>query len=567
MMKEKLTICAACLIAASASWGDGSDQKGSDAFGVLRLIPAELPFAAVVVDFEKLDRTIASFVKRLDVDTQDVSVLADVKSDLEIGDWIDFTKPFALAAVPLGPTAEAKAFWARVPDFRDKAKSLPGATEQEGVWHLPFSPSNEIYARPVGEYVIAATTRSALEQITKGGESLADELRPRAHLIHGRDVILHVNMNRMRDRALGGLAQSAQMVPLVAMMAAQRGGADPAIMTAVFSGVVDAGKKFLEQVTYIDITFKMDAKTADLTLATGYREGPIKKHLATQQPAGLPPLTEIEEQPYFMAMGYHLPGPASPFTDYVIDQVLRTLESSPSTDPNAPAPAPAPSVDPAQARDAARYARELYRAFEGMDLVMAVSPDGLKLTADYISSDPNTILRLMKDALTGANPLLARIKGGTSYEALGSKKIGEITVDEFILKQDPTKPTNRFYGPEARFALGVVGRRLRACKGSDPDMQRAFRAKISRPLSSSTYVRAALSALPDRRNAIILIDPAGALPILGPMLGKPDPMELPPGPPIAISASLCDEPARLDIHVPLRAIERIVQAMSPQDPT
>jgi hypothetical protein len=80
-------------------------------------------------------------------------------------------------------------------------------------------------------------------------------------------------------------------------------------------------------------------------------------------------------------------------------------------------------------------------------------------------------------------------------------------------------------------------------------------------------VRAALSALPDRRNAIILIDPAGALPILGPLLGKPNPMELPPGPPIAISASLCDEPARLDIHVPLRTIERIVQAMSPQDPT
>ena len=40
----------------------------------------------------------------------------------------------------------------------------------------------------------------------------------------------------------------------------------------------------------------------------------------------------------------------------------------------------------------------------------------------------------------------------------------------------------------------------------------------------------------------------------------------PPGPPVAVSVSLSGEPARVDINVPFKAIERMVKAFSPQQP-
>ena len=38
------------------------------------------------------------------------------------------------------------------------------------------------------------------------------------------------------------------------------------------------------------------------------------------------------------------------------------------------------------------------------------------------------------------------------------------------------------------------------------------------------------------------------------------------GAPFAMSFTLSGEPARVDIHIPLKAIERAVQAFSPQQP-
>ena len=63
-----------------------------------------------------------------------------------------------------------------------------------------------------------------------------------------------------------------------------------------------------------------------------------------------------------------------------------------------------------------------------------------------------------------------------------------------------------------------------------------------------------------------IIDPVGLLPMIGPMMGMPKTEPMPPGPPVAISVSLSGEPARVDINVPFKAIERMVKAFSPQQP-
>jgi len=97
-------------------------------------------------------------------------------------------------------------------------------------------------------------------------------------------------------------------------------------------------------------------------------------------------------------------------------------------------------------------------------------------------------------------------------------------------------------------------------------MHRAFGGKVDKPFTSGRFVQEAIAKLPARRNAMILVDPAGILPMIAPMMGRPSMDAIQPGPPIAIAASLVGDPARVDIHVPLRAIERVIQATAPEEP-
>lgn len=124
----------------------------------------------------------------------------------------------------------------------------------------------------------------------------------------------------------------------------------------------------------------------------------------------------------------------------------------------------------------------------------------------------------------------------------------------------------RLYGPEPTMAVGLVGDRVRHFNGSALSMTRAFSDQTDQPLSSLKFVKEALATLPSKRNAVILLDIASALPMIGPMLGMPAASgDIPPGPPIAISVSFSGQPARIDIHIPARAIERIMTNLKPKE--
>ncbi len=76
----------------------------------------------------------------------------------------------------------------------------------------------------------------------------------------------------------------------------------------------------------------------------------------------------------------------------------------------------------------------------------------------------------------------------------------------------------------------------------------------------------AMAALPARRNAVWLVDPAAALALAAPLLGLPKLDPVSPGPPIAVSLSLTGEPARIDVHIPARAIQRYLPLQAPAEP-
>jgi hypothetical protein len=149
--------------------------------------------------------------------------------------------------------------------------------------------------------------------------------------------------------------------------------------------------------------------------------------------------------------------------------------------------------------------------------------------------------------------------------------MGNVTADEFVMKVDTGNPmadamVKQMFGANPRMLMGVAGDRVKFCMGTDEEAQKVFAGKPAKPLASSEYVKESLAGLPAKRNVVLLIDPAGVLPMIAPMMGAPLKEAIPPGPPVAISVSVSGEPARVDIHVPIRAIERVKQALSPNEP-
>ena len=547
---------------------------------VLGIMPADFVTALVVRDLEELDQSISAWRGRLDPNYKGASIVADIKRDLPIGDWIDFSKPIGIAAPSLGGQEWDVVFWARAPEFAVKVKALNNATEEEGVWLLPFDGKGTVFAKLRGDYVVAAMSREMLTRATKQGKSLADEMRSRKNLLEKRDVLIHLNIEPVRPMALGGIAQASQMMPMLVMLAGQQGGADPAALTGLFTAMFDAAKQFVEQIAYIDVTLAVSREAADATIATGYKEGAIKTYLTMQRASSIPLLTHIEEQPYLVAAGYHVPGEKSPFFDYIFDRTISAIRGSPvglPATPRAAEPDGGPSAAGVAAdgktsgiEKAIRVARQLYHSIEGLNMVMAMSPGGMRVSGNYVGKNPQTLLGLVKESLTSANPAMKQLGAGVKYETLGSKRIGGLLVDRFAIKLDTTNPSAAMmatmYGENPRFSVAVVGGRVGFCMGGDTYVERFFSGNVEKPFVSGRLVKEALGKLPAKRNAVMLLDPAAGLSMIGPMLGMQKMDAVPPGPPVAISVSLAGDPARLDIHVPLRAIERLIQAFAPDEP-
>lgn len=529
---------------------------------LLRVMPSDFPMVVVVQDMAELDRTISTIRKRFAASSDEATIVTQMKEEIGVAQWADLGKPMGVGVPAFGGAEWQGVLWFWIDDFANKAKGLSGATETDGVWELPFEGKETLFARVMGEYVAISNTKQTLERASKNEQPLTEAGGRVRKLLGEREAWIRLNVEPVRNKALGGVAQAAQMAPMFAMMAGTQGGADPAVLTGLVTALMDGAKKYVEQIDVVDVVIGLTESEANVTLATTYKDGAIKGYLAKQEPASVPLLKHVEEQPYFLALGYHIPGDASPFFDYMLRKVNSAMT-----------PPPQPGADAKTAdgmKEALETMRALFKKMEGQTMVMGMASDGMRVVGDYVGKDPIGLREAVKQSFIVPNPLMSQFNAGATYEALDSKKIGSVLVDQFALKVDTTNPAAAnmlaMYGGSPRMSLGVVGDRVRYCMGAESPLQRVFAEKVEKPFASNEYVTKALSALPTKRNAIIVIDPVGFLPLIGPMMGKPPTGDVPLGPPIAISVSLSGEPARVDIHVPFRAIERTMQAFGSEEP-
>lgn len=557
------------LLTLLSAWGyPSAPARGGDDFSaVLKQMPSTYPVAIVVRDLTKLQKSAQAWQTRLDPAGEPPDMINDLKGELGIGEWIDFAAPIGLAAPSFGPGGGEGLLWVRVPGFAERVKTVEGATETEGIWELPFTDNDTLFAKINGDYAMVSTQKSMLPTFAPDATTLHAETKSRGDLFSGRDVLIHVNFEPLRPMMLGGLAQASQMIgPMMAMAMAQGGGGgDTAGMSAMMNGLVDGLKQFAEQVLFLDIAVTLGDEDANITLATGFSDGAIKTYLANQKPATATLLENLEEQPFFAAFGYHFPGEASPVVDYFYGKALAALPAPPEGEVDAGDPA-----SPTNAmRENLKASRELYRQVSGMNTLYAFGPDGMRGVGDFVVKDPKGAAELLKKTLTQANSAMMQFGGGVNFESRGEKKVGETAVEEFAVKVDTTSPTGamamQIYGANARMAVGALSDRVRFVMGNDDYVTRCF-GKADKMLIDTAATKATLAALPAKRNVVGLVDPAGFLPVLGPMIGIGKVDAVPPGAPIGFSMSLSGDTARVDLHVPIRAIERVMQAAAEDEP-
>jgi len=534
---------------------------------VLEKMPADLALAAVLVNVEQLDKSVEQIQKRLAPDEPYESAAAGLKAFVPIvGEWMDLSKPLGIGLPEIPPKGVLPVMWVAVADFAAKVKDVPGATETEGVWQFKLSDTQSLFAKADGAYVVIAETAETLTKVTTAKESMAEALRGRPEMLHNRDVFVHVNMRGLRPLVLQQLSQMGPMLSMIAMMSAQSGG-DPMMMSNLLGALLETVQKFIEQVAYVEAAVKLDTRMITLSIAGGFDEGPVKAYLGKQKPAEMPFFADLEEQPFFMAAASHLPGTESPLIDYVAELMTRKLASMP---PATPAPeggeAPGGSM-----KDAVAVMADVYRRIEGGNMVMAFTSGAMVGAGDYVTADPKALTAAIKQTLSTANPLMKQLKQGLTFEATEARKVGEVEVEVFNLKVDTSNPAGamqaQMLGANPCYALGVVGNRVRYYQGDAAGAEKAFATPVSKPLRSATQVKEALEGLPPKGNAVVLVDPVGIMPMLGPlmMMGQmPDLSSLPPGPPIAASMSLAGDPAVLTVQVPVATLERLTKAFAGQ---
>lgn len=551
---------------------------GTKELEVLGHMPADFPVTVVVVDLVKLDGAVAGIKRRLDPGDGDPNLVRDLRSDLPFGDWVDCARPIGIASASAGKEKDI-VLWVSVENFSEKVKKLDGATEQDGIWEIPADGDEWFFCKAQGNYVAAASSRERLVEATEGKRALGEALAPRIELLAGRDVFVRLNVDKFRPMLQQTIGQVAQMAPMMAMAAGQQGGGNPAMVAAMVTTLGEAAGSVVKQLDYIEASFGFSASAVDATLFTGFSAGPIEQYLSNQKPASMPVLSGLDEQPFFVAASYHMPGDSAPFMDYVFDRMTRAMLEAPPI-PTGASPGKADDAKESaeggekdDVKRALRIAKELYSRIAGQNVVMAFSSEGMRGAGNYVAQDPQALLELVKQSVTSSNSLIQGFGGGASYEPLGEKQIDGTTVEEFALKIDTTNPAGvmagNLYGQNVRFGLALAEGRVHFALGSEEYLRRAIKSTGQKPLASEKYVADALEALPKRRNLVLLCDLAGMMPFLsamGPMFGLPKVDSIPPGPPVAISAALCDEPARVDIHVPIRAIERVKQAFAPDEP-
>ena len=509
----------------------GQPARAAETDAVLNKVPAGMPVLFVIGNAEELEKKLLAVAKSVTGEDQGDSPLAELKGELGVADWVDFSKPVAIAIAEIPPVDDSGLGWVVVPEFASKVKALEGATEEDGVWQLPVAPDVTVYAKSLGSYVVVGQRKALVQKAAEASKSMAESMQTPLAKVGPCDLLVHVDMKELRPQLQQQLAQFGAMAPMMAMGMAQ--GGDPMSMVNMLTAVLDELQRVVGQWSYVTAGLRVDASVMDLTLVTGFTEGDIRQMLNEIKPGEVAWLGDVPQQSYLLAMGSHFPSG----TGKLLDHFFQTLKSKPW-------PAQDGEGDGPQAYF--EKIRVLMGQVKGGSMVMNMNlmAGDMTQTATYLSDNPKALLDATVAMMTDDSPMAAQLNSGVSWTASGTKSVNGTEVQVFAAQIEPGNPAAMML--QGKIAgLGLTGDRVRMFQGAEAKLAEAFPGQIDAPLRTANQVKEALEALPRQKNMVMLLD-------IGSMMGAP-------GEPIGMSLSLAGDPAVLTIHVPVAALQRAMQ--------
>lgn len=533
-----------------------------DVSALLNAMPGNLPLAVVIPNAEDFDARLAEAVKQLDPSADSPGLVNQLKQKIKLAGWVDFSKPVGLAQADFSNDETALIF-AVASDFDAKAKALNNAKQEEGVWQLPFDASTTVYAAKRGPFVVASKSKESLQVVLNERSKLSDNIKNRSSMLEGKQLFAEINIEPVRAIALGGIMQISAFAPMLAMSAASDGSADPATISGLVTAGTEGLQKLVQQVAFVDIALGIKKGAIDATIQPTFNEGPIAQYLAAQQ-AGTEFLKGINTDSYMVAFSWQFPGTASPFFDYLFSKMEAAAAMSSPIAMGQPKgggnPKATSSAKLAETKESLAAARKLYGAVQSMNSVFSITPKGMLITGDYSGGNPQQLLQLASDSFGKSNPISKMFGGGASYQASGSRKIGDVEVKEFAITLDPGKSQTAkaaaMYGAKARFTMGVVGKSVRYCVGPQEAADAYFKKTENATLDPG--VASLLKNFPAKKNIVVAVNSAGLMTMLGPMLGHGAAPNTTGNVPLMGLSLLMSGEARLDLHVPFAALKPLM---------
>ncbi|RJP32827.1 MAG: hypothetical protein C4547_13050 [Phycisphaerales bacterium] len=549
--------------------------RADDLADLLAVMPGDQAVAIAVVNPDQLEKSIQAVAKRMD-GGGDAGFLADLKSHLRLGKDVDFTRPLGILIGGQPPTWGEPVFVVEFPDAQAQIKSIEGASEEGGVWTLPDA---GLVVRIVGKHVMVSESGDSVRAVADSKVRLAENVKHHAAAIRGRDVIVRLDVEKVRPMLKMGLEQGRQMMPVILAMSMGQGG-DPTGSVNVVNAILAAAGAFVDQVESVVLAGTLTRDDLNLCVSAGFAEGGIRNYLTAQKPPRQPFFTLLNNQPFMYAFAADLPGDQAPFFDYLAGAMKSAAPSAAPAGGQETPEAPeggsqaTPDAGPQAGEEATLKALEFYRMFEGNEALAAFTEEGMLSCGYYTSRDPHKFVETMKEALIARSQLMRLASGGMTFAIGQPRSYGDVQTVELEMKFDPADPQGamaaQILGGATQMSIAARDGRVGMAAGPEAYREAFFTGKVETPLASSPFVKAALEALPGRPNAVVVIDPAGVMPMLGaiaPMMGGPANLpKLPPGPAISAGVTLSDHPARLDVNVPWAAIERIVKALEADAP-
>lgn len=537
--------------------------KGADA--LLRHVPNDRKIVLVVDNAEQLDKTLMAWTKRIvPGGAPPGGPFGELKDHYPIAAWLDLTKPIAIDFSDMED--DAPVIWGTADGFAGKAAAHEGATEENGIWHFPLDLGDQMFAKELsGGVVVMSTKKAFVEKAKVKGKSLADLSRERRAAMADANIALILGVDALRPEIKSGLAMVRGFMPMAMLQIGK--GMDPQSsmdFANMLNAMFDGANQMVDQFDYLDVSAKLTNTDANLAALAGFMDGPIRQYLTTVKPARKPLLSRFDAQPYVMAGDFDLPGGMLAMAHYF----KKRMDMGGAT---------AGEGDKKEAEEAAggdqagmfTKVLDLYAIMNGGGFVMKLQKTNLSFIADYDTTNASRFVALMDDMVELSNKIYKTSDMAMKYEPLGQSSVNGIEVRHFGLKvsgeskDEMAQIMAQVYGENVRMSLGATSpNTVRFCLGPPSLADKVFKKSVTKPLNQERYAKAALGNLPAKRNGVVLLDFAAMAPMMSAITGGPPAGALPPGPPIATSLDMSGGDLRLDVHIPVRAIERIVQAFS-----